>query len=167
MAAGVIATLTIVIAAQAGPQPIPDEASVRAAEKIVREVFQEDYAKRSLADQATLAKKLLLQASTTKDDAAALYVMLRDAHQLATQGGDLEGSMASLDRLAASFQVPRGSMKHAALDSLSRLATSPAELRAYARRFVDLADEASQADNFDAAETALQTALTVAKGVKD
>lgn len=149
------------------PKPLPDEASVKAAEKLIREIFQEDYARKTPADQAALGRKLLKQAGQTKDDPPALYVLLREAHDRSTQGGDIRGSLEALDRLAAEFAINRLAMKQAAAEALSRFAKAPDDFKPLAKIFMDLADDAIAVDDFDRADKALESAVQVSKSAKD
>ena len=51
--------------------PVPGEAAIAEALKLVRNVYQDDFAKKKPAEQIELAKKLLVAAAETKDDPAA------------------------------------------------------------------------------------------------
>src|SRR6476659_653266 len=51
----------------------PDAAAQKDAEKLVREIFKDDYAKRQPADRVSLARKLMAQATETRDDAVTRF----------------------------------------------------------------------------------------------
>jgi hypothetical protein len=57
-------------AIQAKPAP-PDPADQRAAEKLVRDIFKDDYAKKSPQDRSALARRLLSQAQEAGSDAGS------------------------------------------------------------------------------------------------
>lgn len=161
------AGLLLVLALQGEPLPVPDETAVKNAEKLVREVFKEDFSRKSPADQAALARKLLKQAAESSEDPAARYVLLREAHDRATQSGDLAISLEALDRLAASFQINTLDLKIAAAATLGRAAKTPDSLRAAAKFHLTLADEALRADQFDVAGKAVESAIPLARSAKD
>ncbi len=148
-------------------QPIPDEASVKAAHTLLREIFKGDYAKKSPVDQAALVKKLLQQAGMTKDDPASRYALLREAHELASRNGDGDVSMEALDRLASAFKVDHSLMKRAAASVLSRSAISLEQLKICTRIFSELSEEARRGGDFDVADRDLETAITLARKAKD
>ena len=69
--------------------PVPGEQAIAEALKLVRNVYQADYAKKKSAEQVEFAKKLLLAAVETKDDPTARYVMYCEARDLAIKAGDV------------------------------------------------------------------------------
>src|SRR5262245_40431958 len=69
---------------------IPDDAALKEAEKTIKSLFKEDYAKRSPADRIALAKNLLKQGVETKDSPAARYVLFRESQEIAAKAGDIE-----------------------------------------------------------------------------
>jgi len=55
--------------------PVPDPAQQKEAEKVVREVFKDEYAKKTPADRATLAAKRRAEAGSSKGDLATAFVL--------------------------------------------------------------------------------------------
>lgn len=147
--------------------PVPPEAAVKEAEKLVREIFTDEYAKRSQADRASLARKLLKQSQQSEGDGAALYVLLRDAHEFATEAGDATTSLSALSKLSKAFQVQGLSMRQKALGTLGRFAKTPEEARESVRAHLELADDAFRAEDLEVADKVCDSALAVAKSLKD
>src|SRR5262249_13634249 len=85
-------------------KPIPKDADLIAADKLIKEVFKEDYAKTTRADKLTLAQKLLEQLGETKEEPAR-YVLFREVVNLATQAGDLNQAIQTADKLSKEFAV--------------------------------------------------------------
>src|SRR5205823_4609513 len=88
--------------------PVPDKAGQLKAHKLVQEVYGEDYAKarEDPVALAGLARTLLQEARDTTDDAAARYVLYREAAQLAAQAGDVQTALQAVEEAAQEFTVP-------------------------------------------------------------
>src|ERR1700733_3599907 len=56
-------------------QKVPDAAALSAAEKVVKEVYKAEYAKKKTSEWVAFAKLLLKTANETKDDLAGQLVM--------------------------------------------------------------------------------------------
>jgi hypothetical protein len=145
--------------------PEPDARAKTTAEVLIRDIYKVDYARRSPADQQALAAKLIQQAAETKDDPAAQFVLLREARDLAAQAGDPATALDAVDKLAAGFAVDALAMKSAALAAASRAPRAPAAL--IAKSYLNLIDEAVDADQYDAAIDLATKAETAARLAKD
>ncbi|MCY3020085.1 MAG: hypothetical protein NTW87_13795 [Planctomycetota bacterium] len=121
-----ILALSAAVVAGEDTVPPPPASLQKDAEKLIKEVSKEDYAKTKPEDKAALAKKLLKQAEETKDDLAAKYVLWREAGTLAAQGGDMSTALAAVDKMAAEFTVDAVALKKAALTTVG-LVTRDAE----------------------------------------
>src|SRR5262245_61972892 len=102
-----LAAYTILLAEPDLKKALPDAAARSQAEKLVQEVFQEDFT-RARGDAAALRKlaaTLLEQARETKDDAAARFVLFRDAAELAAQAGDISSAMNWVNEVAREYIV--------------------------------------------------------------
>src|SRR4051812_36669102 len=80
----------------ATPLPIPAATAQAAAQDMIRKLFKADFDKKSPADRAALAKLLIRQAQDTRDDAAARYVALTEAADLAAGTGDARTAFAAV-----------------------------------------------------------------------
>jgi hypothetical protein len=69
--------------------PVPDAAKQRDAEKVIRDLFKEEYAKKAPADRQALMRALLDNASRSGEDLPSLWVLLREAQDIAVQLGDV------------------------------------------------------------------------------
>src|SRR5438552_9706546 len=102
--------------------PIPTVAAQKEAEKVIRDIFKDDYAKKAETDRGALARKLLNQAGQTKDDLASRYVLLRETRDIAVQGGDLDLALKAVAQIAAGFEGEVSSMKSAVLTAAAKAA---------------------------------------------
>jgi hypothetical protein len=152
---------------QAGRAPVPDAGVLKEKEKLVREVFKTDYAKKAPGDRIALAKKLLQQAVETKDDPGAQYIMLREAADLAAQSGDAATAVQAVGTLAGSFEVDGPRLKLGVLSTLAQEAKTPESAKAAAEQYLKLVDEAAASDDFDIAEKAAAAAVPAARKAKD
>jgi hypothetical protein len=148
-------------------RPIPDAAAQKEAEKLIREIFKEDFARKTPADRLTLARKLIEQSSQSKDDPATRFVLLREARDLAVQSGELPLALEATQAIGSAFEGEILSMKAGVLASLAKNAKTPEVLQALARSYLSLADEAALAENHDLAEKSADQAGTLARRAKD
>jgi hypothetical protein len=142
--------------------PEPEADALKAAEKEIRDLYKAEYAKKTPADQATLAAELFKQASKEKD-VAVRFVLLRESRDLAAGAGDAAAALAAVDRLDAVFAVDAVAMKAAALAMVARSARTPEAAEALAAGCLDAVDGAVDADQYDTAMTLLSRAETAAR----
>ena len=157
----------IALTAQDKKQDPPDDAALREAEKTVRNVFKDDYAKRGPADRQALARLLLQQAIDTKDDAAARFVLFRESQDIAARLGDIETSFRAIEEMSRAFSVNPIALKNTALTLAGGVPRTPEEHKTYAQAYLSLADDAAKARQFDVAAKAAQGATAAAKKAKD
>jgi predicted Zn finger-like uncharacterized protein len=146
-------------------KPVPKDAELAAAEKLIKDVFKDEYAKTTTADKLALAQKLLEQARETKDDMAARYLLFREAIDLATQAGDLNLAFKAADELGKDFVVSGASLKAAAIDK-AVAAVAPGDAKALAETLLPIIDEAAAADDYEAAARIAKAAEAAAKKAK-
>jgi hypothetical protein len=97
---------------------VPDADKQKAIEKTLKEVYGTEYAKGKPEDKAELAKKLMQQAEETNDDFATKYVLWREASLVAAQAGDMDTSMALLDKIAKTYAADLAPLRKTALATL-------------------------------------------------
>jgi hypothetical protein len=146
--------------------PVPSAMERGKAEKVVREVFKEDFARQGPESRKSLAAKLLAEASQG-DDLAAQYVLFQDSSELAASAGDLNGALHAVDAMALIFAVDSIDLKSRALTVASHWATKRADAAALAHASVSLADEAVAANHYDTAAKVAAEAETAAKTAED
>ena len=163
----IILVLPLPFQAQQARAPVPDQAAQKEAEKLIREVFKEDYAKKAPADRLALAKKLLQQGIETRDDPAARFVLLREARDLASAGGDLGTAIRAVSEIAKGFEGDVAAMKAAVLVAAGKAAKSPEEFERLARSYLELANDAAALEQYDLADKSAEQASSFAKKAKD
>jgi hypothetical protein len=82
---------------------IPDAAQLKDAEKTVKDIFKAEYARKSAADRATLAR-LLLTSAASQSNPAERWVCLSQAQELATQAGDWDVAWDAITRSSIAFE---------------------------------------------------------------
>lgn len=112
-ALALLATLLIVAAGRGlgqegeAKQPIPSAAEQGKAEKNLHRLFQKDFAA-AAKDPKTglpLAQTLLTEAKATRDEAAVMFVGLREAGVLALGAGQKQPWLDAADALAQEFPL--------------------------------------------------------------
>ena len=96
----------------------PDDDKAKQAETTVHEAFKSDYAKKSPADRAALADKLLRFGVETKDDPVARYALFSEARALAAAAGKWSVARDAIDRLDAGYKIDPLALREATLQIL-------------------------------------------------
>ena len=130
--------------------PLPDAAAVKDAEKQVRGIFKDDYARKAPADVNAFARRLLAQAGEAGIEVPVRYVMLRDARDFGTQTGDIDTAFKAIDGLATTFEVDRLPAKTAILTKSSAAAKSADTALPVALGYAQVMEECIAAGLFDA-----------------
>lgn len=146
---------------------VPDAAKLKEAERLIKDIFKEQYAKKAPADRQMLGQTLLGQAAKTGDDSAALWVLYREAQDAAVQVCDLRTALAAVDGASAYFDVDSLSLRNSVLGAAGKNAKSPEDFAALARALLQLVEDQVAADQYDAAEKTAATALQDAKKAGD
>ena len=130
-------------------EPVPDADTRAAAQKLVRETFKAEFARRKTGDQLALAATLFQQGKDPKNDAPRRYVCLDEARALAARAGDGAGVVLAADELARVFEVEATPLKRDGLRHA--LKASRAAARPVAEVALAQSDESAGADDYDAA----------------
>ena len=159
------AALLLLTQAQDSRLPIPEAAAQKSAEKLVRDVFKDDYSRKDAASRRPLALKLLKQAGESADDPAARFVLLSEARDVAADAGDLRTALSAVQQLAKIYAVNPIASRKQALDR-ARKAVAPEDLAALAEAYLQTADDAAAADDFESALAAARDAEQTAVKAK-
>lgn len=146
---------------------VPGAAAQRDAEKLIKDLYKEQYSKKSPADRKKLARDLLDQASKTRDDAAALWILYREAQEVAAQGAEAKLATEAVDAAAQTFDVDAMALKTTVLGTAGKAAKTPEEFAAVAEALLRLTDDQVAADQFDGAEKSSSAALQFARKTTD
>lgn len=102
--------------------PVPAEAVQKEIEKGIKDLYKEQYAKKSADDMKALARKFLRQRAEPGSDLATRYVVLREARDLAAQGGDAVTAMAAVMEMANLFEVDTALLKTSVIEAVKKSA---------------------------------------------
>jgi hypothetical protein len=84
-------------------QPLPDAASMRTAQDLVRQAYEDEF-KAAATDPEPLIRKLLAAAEETPDPVGD-YVLLLEAEKAAVAGGAVSRAMEAVDARAEQFEI--------------------------------------------------------------
>ena len=135
-------------------KPVPSAAAQAKIEQLIRELYKDDLTKAAddAAARLRLAQTLLQEGRDTVDDTAGRYVLLKEAHKLAAEAGDISVALQAADELAQDFAIPSADlfqMRVATLNTAAKAVKAPPH--AY-QTVVDsallLLDETLAADDF-------------------
>lgn len=104
--------------------PVPSKPDQEKARKLVRDLFKNEYAKKSPADMKALSAKLWAQAHETKDDPNSRFVLFQEARDLAVRGNDLPAALKVVEDMSAVFDVNESIERIAVLDMAAGVSTS-------------------------------------------
>lgn len=147
--------------------PVPSPADQKESEKLIREIFKDEYSKKGAADRQAFTRKLLTQARESKEEPVTRYVLLREARSMAADLGDSETALAAAAEIGKDYAVDGLTLRLATISTLAQGAKTPADLRAFSTLLLKLADEAVDADNLEVAEKSASAALQLASKSKD
>jgi hypothetical protein len=143
---------------------IPGAAAQAKIVKLIEELYQDDIARaaKDSAVKARLAQTLLQEGKDTTDDAAGRYVLLKEAHRLAAEAGDVTTALMAADELAQSFVIAPAELFQMKVKTLSTAASAvKAPVEAY-QGVVDsalqLVEETLAADDFPSSVALLSAA---------
>jgi formylglycine-generating enzyme required for sulfatase activity/serine/threonine protein kinase len=151
-----------------GKLPIPTAAAQGQAERLVNDVFKDDYALAKQVDgKLALGKKLLAEAQKTADDPASRYVMLREARKLAIEAADPALAESAIGILASHFALDPLKDLAAALEDMAGKSHPAAANKSIAEAATSRVEEALATDEFDAARRFADVAVAAARKAKD
>jgi hypothetical protein len=156
---------TLAVAQDKTPAPSPAEQAD--AEKMIRDVFKDDYAKRGLPERQALARQLLEQGQKTQDDRKFQFVLLRESRDIAAQSGDPATSLQAVDEMTKSFAIEPSSMKLGALALAAKTARTAEDFKVLVKLSLRLVDQALGADDYDGADKSCAGAILYAKKAQD
>ncbi|HLY74005.1 MAG TPA: hypothetical protein VKU80_07785, partial [Planctomycetota bacterium] len=147
--------------------PVPEAAKQKEAEKLIKDLFKDQYAKKAPVDRKALGRLLLTQAAKSRDDLPALWVLYREAQDIAVQGGDVKAAVEALEATAQVFDIDALPLKAGLLTAASKTAKAPEEFAALVEALQLLIDELIRADQYDAADKAAASALQFSRKAND
>ena len=142
--------------------PVPDQEAQAKAEKTIKEIFKDEYAKKKPAEKIELANKLLQQGAETNDDPAAKYILFREARDLASKSGDVALALKAVDELVMQFELSPVEEKFTTLDVLERASTTSAANKSIFEVMMAFVEERLRADDYDLAMKSLKIAQSAA-----
>jgi len=145
------------------PAPVPDSASQRDAEKIVRDAFKGDYARKTPADLQSFAKKLQTEAAKPQKEAALQYVLLTETRDIAALAGEIPIAMGAIDDLDRIFAIDAWTMKTETLAAAMKSAKTPEAARLVAEAYGPVIEQAVDRDDYEPALQLCPKAETAAK----
>jgi tRNA A-37 threonylcarbamoyl transferase component Bud32 len=143
--------------------PPPEAAQLRETEKIIRDLFKAEYARRAPVDQLALARKLLQEGLKADSDPLTRYVLLSEARDVAAQAGDAATIFQAVDEIDRRYLIDAPAMKLAAMNAASRTVRTPEAAKALADAFSTFAETAAGQDDYDQALALLGKAEAAAR----
>jgi hypothetical protein len=145
-------------------QPVPNSSKQSPVLREVREHYKAEYANRDAASQLQLARTFRKEAASS-DDPVRQFVLLREARELAVNGGDLDEAFGIIDDMARTFTVDASDMKVTAMaGSLDRARVPPRQL---ADQYLKIADTALTTYDVRMASQAMVLAKRIVYGSHD
>jgi hypothetical protein len=143
--------------------PVPEAARQKDAEKQIKELYKEQYAKKTVADRKALAKALLDEAAKSGKDPVAYWVFCRESQDAAIQVCDVATAMDAIDAAARLIDVDPMALKGAALTAATKVAKTPEDLANIAEAMSKLVEDLFRADQFVDADKTAAAAVGLAK----
>jgi hypothetical protein len=161
--------LALPLLAQAAPgkAPVPPEAEQKRAEKLIRDLFKDDYKASERAARRAFAAKLVKQGVETQDDPVSRFVMLREARDIAAEQMDLVVAFEAIDKLAEIYDVKADDFRAAASAAAKKAAKAPEDAADLAVFHIEFVKGLLKKEDFDDALKSARDAEALAKASKD
>lgn len=143
--------------------PVPSADEQTKAEKLIRQLFKNEYAMRTRPGYQALAAKLAEQAADTKDDAVTKYVLYREAGTVAAMAGDLDLALKAAGQMAKQYQANGSILKAKIIESMASYYPDPNSNRTLAEYGIAAVNEAIENDDYEAAARLLKITESAAK----
>lgn len=145
----------------------PDPRNLTRSEKVILDLFKQDYSKTQPSDRQAFARRLLHLAGQTRDDPAGRFILYREAREMAALAGDPTLAFLAIDGLAGDFNVDDLGLKLAVLVKIAQSPMSVQVLKDAAAAHFLLSDEAAAREQADLMEKSAALALQLARRAKD
>ncbi|NUQ65986.1 MAG: hypothetical protein HUU20_26290 [Pirellulales bacterium] len=130
--------------------PVPDAADQEKARKLLEELFgREKAAAESPVQKLALVQKLVDQADKSDDDAAARFMVLSMARELAAEASNPARAVEIAEKIGDRYEVDLLEMKLECLEASLRTAKKSGDRAAVAKAALPLIDEAIAEDRYD------------------
>jgi hypothetical protein len=130
--------LLVPLLAQAAEKlSVPEAAAQAKAEAQVRDIFKVEFARTTPQERLAFAKKLLKEADETRDNAAARFVLLRHARDLAAQAGDVTLAKHAVDIQGQAFTIDLAEGETSILTTAARTVSTRDQIIAFMDLSID------------------------------
>jgi hypothetical protein len=167
----VLRSLLMLVAAcvflQDKPAPEPEASAQKETLKQIRDLFKDEYARKSPADQAALAQKLLQKGVETNDDTSSKFVLLKEARELAMSAGDADTAIRASHEMGRAFAVDGPALRLGVITKMASAAREPEAARTLAKTCIVLVTDALKVDGYDTATSTLAKAEGLARAAQD
>lgn len=155
---GFLLVAAAALAAEPDRAAVPSPAAQAQADKLIKDLFKDDFARTKPADRLSLSAKLLQQGLETKDDPAARYVLFREAALLATRAGDVEQALKAVNELTRTYATNGVALKAEVCELAAPAITKPASFGFLAEVALGAFHDALDEDDYDTATRLLKVA---------
>ena len=147
--------------------PVPSATVQAKAKAAIRELFKEDYGRKTRYQRFQLAKKLFELGRKANEQQDRRYVLFRESMDVAAGVGEIKGALLALRELDLLFDVDKDALRWDVLTAATRKATSDSQLRAIANAYFLVAEESRDRDDFSSAQRAAGAASSAARKASD
>lgn len=147
--------------------PEPDAEAQKQAVKALKDLFKEEYTRKTAAEQLDLARKLLATSADASIDMSTKYACLTEARDLAVAAADAGLALEALTLLGKSYLIAVPAAKLAVLNKLTAGAKDPEKIRALGKAYHDLARDSVASEDYETATAAAAKSDTLARALKD
>jgi hypothetical protein len=160
-----VALLLAIIGQQAKTQ-MPPPADLKKAEQQIKDLFAADYAKKTRDDKASLARKFIEHAAKSQNDAAARWILLSEARDLAVDASDLQLAFEAIDA-QGSYDVDLKPIRAKAVAGVKKGIRAPEDALRMASFTLRLASSSYSSGSFEDAGNWAKEAEHAARAAKD
>ena len=146
-------------------QPVPSSSKQSPALRDIKQQYKSEYANREADAQLHMARTFRKEAANSAEDPVRQYVLLREARELAINGGDLDEAFGIINDMAKVFTVDADDMKVTAMAaSFDRSRVPPRQL---VDQYLKIADQSLATYDVRMASQAMVLAKRFVNGSHD
>lgn len=140
--------------------PVPSDDEFKAADALVKEIFEQQLKAQKPAEKLALAQLFLQHAADSAEEPASQYVLFTLAIEQAIAARSVEVTMQAIDAQGFKFEIDTGAQKVDALQRLAKGSPDPVIVEAIVKSALDLSADLVDAQSFPQASRAASLALS-------
>jgi hypothetical protein len=149
-------------------EPIPDEASLKAASDELHKTYGAEYSKcKTISQKSDFAKKMISASKMNNKLSAKTFVLLRIARETAAEAGNSYVAIDACEEMSRLYQIDDLTMKKNIVVKMVKSAQSPTQYKSAALIAFGISREAIAGNQYDIAEKLVDLSVSMSDKSED